>query len=110
MMLVGLVTLLLAPWHGPSVPTAAPNAAKYKLVVRGAPAQQVRLHTASLPHGWIASFCTPAFCSPFAYTVRLNARGSAVIEFQALRTQDSAPRHTRITVFASDAAPLDIRV
>jgi|SRR5579884_193002 len=101
MMHFALVTLLLAPWKGPSFPTASPAAAKYKLTVRGSAKQSVDLHASGLPNGWVASFCTPAFCAPFEYTMQLDTRGSGTIEFQAIRIDDAAPK--RVHVFIEGA-------
>src|SRR5579884_450778 len=98
MLLLAAITLALAPWHGPSLPTATPDAAKYKLTVHGSPKQTVQLHADGLTHGWVASFCTPAFCSPSQYTMTLDSRGTGWIELQAIRTDDSAPKHVRIIV------------
>ena len=105
------IVLTLAPWHGPSLPTASAAAAKYKLTVRGAPNQSVHLRASGLPEGWVASFCTQRICSPFLYTMQLDKRGSGVIEFQAIRTDENATRHVHVVVSAPTARPLrlDIR-
>jgi hypothetical protein len=107
---LAVITLALAPWHGPSLPTATPNAAKYKLTVRGTARQHVDLRADGLPSGWVASFCTPTLCSPFQYTMVLNGRGIGIIEFQAIRTDDSAPRHVKIIVTSPGAKPLAVRM
>ncbi|HLI97090.1 MAG TPA: hypothetical protein VKT72_13560 [Candidatus Baltobacteraceae bacterium] len=103
MLMLAAVTLALAPWHGTSFPTATPNAAKYKLAVRGAANQPVRLEAGGLPRGWVASFCTPTFCSPFRYEMTLDSRGAGWVEFQVIRTDDSAPKHAGVTVWAEGA-------
>jgi len=105
------IVLTLAPWHGPSLPTASANAAKYKLTVHGAPNQSVNLRASGLPEGWVASFCTQRICSPFLYTMQLDNRGSGVIEFQAIRTDENATRQVHVVVSAPTARPLrlDIR-
>lgn len=100
MMLLAIVTLALAPWTGPSLPTATPAAAKYKLTLTGPAGKAVALQADGLPKGWIASFCTDVACAPFRYTLQLNDRGKGVIEFQALRTDDSAPSHVHLTLSA----------
>lgn len=100
MIALAAITLLLSPWHGPSLPTASAAAAKYRLAVHGAPRSNVDLHATGLPSGWVASFCTANLCSPFRYTMHLNARGEGVIEFQAIRTDDSAPRRVHVTISA----------
>lgn len=110
MLMLAAITLALAPWHGTSLPTATPSAAKYKLTVRGAANQPVQLHADGLPQGWVASFCTPTFCSPFRYTMTLDSRGTGWIEFQAIRTDDSAPKHVRVTVAANGAKSITTRI
>lgn len=98
MIALALVTLLLSPWHGPSLPTASGDAIKYKLTVHGTPRQQVALRATGLPSGWVASFCTRDLCSPFDYTMQLDARGTGTIEFQAIRTDPTAPCRTKVAV------------
>lgn len=110
MLVLALLTLALAPWRGPSLPTATPDAVKYKLTVRGPSEQRVDLRATGLPRGWVASFCTERLCSPFAYTLQLNDRGTGVIEFQAIRTDDAAPRHAEVSVSARGAKTLEVRV
>ena len=101
-MLLAAVVLSLTPWTGPSLPTASPNAAKYRLIVRGTPRDNVRLQATGLPSGWIASFCTTKLCSPYRYTLHLDAKGRGVLEFQAIRLDDSAPRRAHLTVIANN--------
>src|SRR5579864_2191286 len=103
-MILLAVLLTLAPWKGPLPAAATADAVKYKLTVHGRPGQVVRLSASGLPRGWIAAFCTRDVCSPFRYTMQLNARGGGFVEFQAVRTQDAAPRLVRVTVSSSDGA------
>jgi hypothetical protein len=110
MMLLALVTLALGPWTGPSLPTATPAAAKYKVTLRGPADQTVALRADGVPKGWIASFCTDKACAPFRYTLQLDDRGTAVIEFQAIRTDDSAPARARITLNANGAISRTLNV
>jgi hypothetical protein len=110
MPILAAVTLALAPWHGPSLPTASAGAAKYKLTVRGAANQSVPLLAAGLPSGWVGSFCTSTLCSPFRYTMTLDARGTGWIEFQAIRTEDSAPKHVRLTITTPGAHPINVAI
>lgn len=107
---LALVTLLLAPWKGPSLPTASADAAKYRLTVRGMPNASVDLRASGLPSGWVASFCTREICSPFRYTMHLNSGGEGAIEFQAIRTDDSAPRRVRVTISAPGASSRSLSV
>ena len=110
MIVIALVTLLLSPWTGPSVPTATTAAAKYKLVVNGAAQQNVELRAAGLPKGWIASFCTDKACAPFRYTLQLDNKGKGVIELAAIRTDDSAPARIRLTITADGRSPRSVDV
>lgn len=110
MIALAAITLALTPWHGPSLPTASPAAAKYKLTVHGPARQRVDLHAGGLPSGWVASFCTPTYCSPFEYRVQLDDHGVAVIEFQAIRTDEAAPKHATVTITAPDAKPTELHV
>jgi len=98
------VLLTLAPWSGPLPAAASPDAVKYKLAVHGHPKQNVRLRATGLPRGWIAAFCTRDVCSPFQYAMQLDARGSGVVEFQAVRTDEGAPRRVRVTIVSGDGA------
>lgn len=109
-MLLALVTLVLGPWTGPSLPTATPAAVKYKLTVTGPADKSVALRADGLPKGWIASFCTDKACAPFRYTLQLDDRGKGIVEFQAIRTDESAASRVRITLAADGAPPrtLDI--
>lgn len=111
MILLAAVTLALTPWTGPSLPTATPAAAKYKLTIVGPAEKTVDLRAEGLPKGWIASFCTDKACAPFRYQLQLNDRGKGVIEFQALRTDDTAPSRVRITLSADGtlARTVDVR-
>ena len=110
MPILAVVTLALAPWSGPSLPTATPDAVKYKLTVRGPADQKVDLRADGLPKGWVASFCTSRECSPFEYEMELNARGTGVIEFQAIRTDDAAPKHVRVTIRTNGAKPVGVNI
>lgn len=110
MPLLALVTLVLTPWHGASLPTATPGAVKYKLAVHGPAGDRVQLNANGLPQGWVASFCTPSLCSPFSYSMQLDPHGTGAIEFQAIRTDDRAPKHARVTIATPGAKPLQIKV
>jgi hypothetical protein len=104
MIALAAIVLSLGPWNGPSLPTANPDAVKYRLSVRGgAPGETVHL-SATPPQGWVASFCSERFCAPFSYDVKLDRRGAASLEFQAIRTDEAAPRHIHFTVRADAAA------
>ena len=110
MLTLAIITLALGPWRGPSLPTASPAAEKYKLTVRGPADGQVALRATGLPKGWVASFCTSTTCSPFRYTMELNDRGTGVIEFQAIRTDDSAPKHTHVVITTTGSKPIGLNI
>lgn len=110
MPLLAVVTLTLYPWHGPSLRTANPAAEKYKLTVRGPSEALVHLRADGLPRGWVASFCTEKLCSPFRYDMQLNDRGTGVIEFQAIRTDDAAPAHVHVTITTNHAHPVNLEL
>lgn len=99
--MIAALVLSLTPWKGPSLPTASASAAQYRLTVHGAPETVVQLRAAPLPAGWIASFCTAEICSPFSYAMRLNARGTGTVEFQAIRNEETAPHRVRLTISAA---------
>lgn len=109
-LVLALITLMVSPWHGASLPTASPAAVKYRLTVYGPAEQYVNLRAQGLPSGWVASFCTKTLCSPFQYRMELSERGMGVIEFQAIRTDERAPSHAEVTVTTDGAKPLRIRV
>ncbi len=110
MLFAALITLALTPWSGPSLPTVSANAVKYKLVVRGEPKQNVHLDASGLPSGWVASFCTATICSPFSYTMPLDKHGRGTIEFQAIRVDDAAPKHTHAVVSAQGGPQTSVDV
>lgn len=110
MLPLALITLALGPWRGPSLATASPDAVKYKLTVRGPADDRLELRAGGLPKGWVASFCTRSVCSPFRYSMELNDRGTGVIEFQAIRTDDSAPKHTHAVITTTGAKPIDVNI
>lgn len=109
-MIVAAVILVLAPWKGASLPTVSTSAAKYKLSVRGASHQRVALAAGGLPAGWVASFCTPRFCSPFVYTLQLDERGRATVEFQVIRTGENAGRRAHVVLTSPGAKSISFNV
>lgn len=110
MLPLAIVTLALAPWRGPTPAAATPAAVKYELTVYGAARQHVDLRADGLPNGWVAAFCTGTVCSPFRYSMELNDRGTGVIEFQALRTDEAAPAHVRVKITTNGARPVDLNL
>lgn len=103
MILLALVTVLLTPWKGASLP-AAPSGAEYSVSyamhVRGAAHQHVVLDADNVAPGWIAAFCTSRLCSPFHKGLDLDSHGAALLEFSLVRTDPKASRHTHVVVRA----------
>jgi hypothetical protein len=83
---------------------------KYKLTVRGPAEHRVQLRVTGLPEGWVGSFCTSKICSPFQYNLSLDDRGTGVIEFQAIRTDGSAPAHVRAIITTNGAQPVRLNI
>ena len=107
---LALVTLLLAPWKGPSLPTVSAAAAKYRLTVRGTAHQRVPLAASGLPAGWVAAFCTQRFCSPYFYTLQLDERGGAAVELQLIRTDERAVRRAHVLLTSPGARSISFDV
>jgi peroxiredoxin/tetratricopeptide (TPR) repeat protein len=93
----------LTPWTGADLPGSTPNTIKYRLVVAGQPGRNIALHTAGVPKGWVASFCTDRVCAPFKVSVALPESGVKVIEFQLVPpgAMESAPK---VRVIGTDGA------
>lgn len=102
MIVLALVSVLLSPWKGPSLPTAptGENQTSYTLQVRGAPGARVDLRADDVAKGWIAAFCTSRLCAPFHTIVTLDASGKARLEFSLIRTDPKAAAHTRALIRA----------
>jgi len=109
-MMLLAVTLALTAWRGPSLPTAAPGAAKYRLSVRGSANELVSLRAQGVPGGWIASFCTPTFCAPLQYVLHLDRAGKGALEFQVIRISESAPHGANVRITAPGARSLSLTV
>lgn len=105
-----VISLALEPWRGPSFPTTTPHAEQFKLTVRGRAQRLVHLRATGLPAGWVASFCTRTMCSPFRYNMKLDERGTGVIEFQTIRTDDAAPAHVHVIIETDGAKPVRLRI
>ena len=103
-MLFALITVLLTPWHGASLPTAPTGAyqTSYALTVRGAPSERVNLRANGAAKGWIAAFCTTRLCAPFRTTITLDNGGKARLEFSLIRTDPKAAKHTRANILENN--------
>ena len=102
-MLLLALTLAIAPWHGADLPTANDAAAKYRLTVAGAPHARVHIKAAGVKPGWIAAFCDNHICTPAQVTETLPASGKAVLQFELIREDPSAPRISGVTLAAEGA-------
>jgi peroxiredoxin/tetratricopeptide (TPR) repeat protein len=97
----------LTPWTGTDLPGSIPNTVKYRLVVAGAAGKNVDLHTAGVPKGWVASFCTDRVCAPFKVSVALPPSGVKVIEFQ-LVPPDGKAQTPKVRVIGTDGTQQSI--
>ena len=108
MTIVLAAVLHIAAWRGANLPTASPVAIKYKLTVEGKPHETVALHADGVPHGWVASFCTPQFCAPFHVDATLDDNGHALYEFALIRIGKHAPPRVHVTISAPGATSVRI--
>src|SRR5438552_756655 len=102
-MLFALISVLLSPWHGPSLPTAPTGnyVTSYAMSIRGAPRQRVALRADGVAKGWIAAFCTPRLCAPFHSTITLDGAGKARLEFSLIQTDPRAPESSNVIIRAN---------
>ncbi len=100
MIILALVTVLLSPWKGPSLPTTPTGAyeTSWAMTVHGAPRARVGLRVDGMPPGWVASFCTPRLCAPFHTIATLDGKGIAHYQFSVIRTDPKAPDFKRIII------------
>lgn len=88
-MILGVAVLSCALVAGTCHAAADPGVTSYAVRVTAPAGSTVRLRAVDVPAGWVASFCTPRVCSPFA--VRLPVRtGTAAIQLSYVRTSGSA--------------------
>jgi hypothetical protein len=105
MIVFALVTVLLSPWKGPSLPTAPTGnyETSWAMTVRGAPGARVELSADGVAEGWVASFCTPRLCAPFHTIATLDGKGIARYQFSLIRTDPKAVPHTHATIRANNS-------
>lgn len=103
MLILGLVAVLLAPWHGKALPTtpAGEYVTSWAMTVRGTPHARVNLQADGVSKGWVASFCTPRICAPFHTSATLDSHGLARYEFSLIRIDPKAAKHTRAAIRAN---------
>lgn len=104
-----LAALTVQPWHGADLPTATQAAAKYRITVSGAPGTTVRLRASGIENGWIGAFCDTSVCSPNRVNETLPPSGSATLQFELIREDDGAARHSGATIRSSDGSSVVIR-
>ncbi|HEX5274627.1 MAG TPA: hypothetical protein VFW34_05065 [Candidatus Rubrimentiphilum sp.] len=106
MIVLALVTVLLSPWKGPSLPTTPTGnyEASWAMTVRGVPHARVQLSADGVAPGWVASFCTPRLCAPFHTIAALDGKGIARYQFSLIRTDPKATAHTRASIRANNHA------
>jgi len=104
MIVFALVTVLLSPWKGPSLPTAPTGnyETSWAMTVRGAPHARVTLTAEGVAKGWVASFCTPRLCAPFHTIATLDGKGVARYQFSLIRTDPKAAKHTRASILENN--------
>lgn len=104
MIVLALVTVLLSPWKGPSLP-AAPTGnyeTSWAMTVHGAPHARVQLLADVAPKGWIAAFCTRRLCAPFHTVATLDGKGIAHYQFSLIRAGPKAAPHPKeVTIRAN---------
>jgi hypothetical protein len=100
MLILALVTVLLSPWKGATLPTTPTGTyqTSYALNVHGTPHQRVALQADGVAKGWIAAFCTPRLCSPFHTMATLDGKGNARYEFSLIRTDPKSAAHAHAVI------------
>jgi len=101
--MLGLAILSCALAAGTCHPVADPGAKSFAVRIDAPPGTVVRLTALDVPHGWIASFCTPRICSPFHVSLPvLSGRGTIQISF--VPSTGSAPPLRALHVSAGTPA------
>ncbi len=104
MIVFALVTVLLSPWKGPSLPTAPSGnyETSWAMTVRGAPHARVALSADGVAKGWVASFCTSRLCAPFHTIATLDGKGLMRYQFSLIRTDPKSVAHARASIRANN--------
>lgn len=103
-----LAALLVQPWHGEDLPTATQAAAKYRVTLSGAPGATVDLSAEGVAKGWIGAFCDMRVCSPNRVSETLPPNGRVTLQFELIREEDGAPKHSGARIQASDGSSVTI--
>ena len=83
--MIAALTAALSLWEASSqLPSSVPNARKYAVSVSAKPGTRVFLRSGTLPHNWIASFCTQRLCAPTQVSIVIPASGTLRTEFQVI--------------------------
>jgi hypothetical protein len=100
--------LTLSSWSGANLATTTAVAVKYRLRVNGAPNAKIVLRAGGLAHGWMAAFCTPAFCSPMRVDVALPPSGEAIYQFELIRQEPGGAAHSGARITSDDGAAVSV--
>ncbi len=100
--------LSIQPWTGDDFQTTTSAAAKYRLEVTGRPQAAIRLHALGVANGWLAAFCTPAYCEPQHLEASLPPSGHAVFQFELIRESDTAPKESGATIAGADGVSITV--
>jgi hypothetical protein len=85
MTLLGIAGLALALTPHPVARNRDGAVARLLVHVSGKPGARVRLESAGLPQGWLATFCTSRVCAPRRVSVELPRSGSLNIEVHLIQ-------------------------
>ncbi|MBV8375345.1 MAG: hypothetical protein JO302_07515 [Candidatus Eremiobacteraeota bacterium] len=105
---VPVTRLEIQPWTGRDLVTTTTSAAKFRLIVTGKPGAHVRLQATGVADGWLGAFCTPTVCSPQSVDADLPSSGTAVLQFELIREEDSAPNRSGARITGDDGAFVDV--
>lgn len=103
--------LAIAPWKGADPKNAIAGATKYRLTVTGEPGTHVHARATGYAKGWVAAFCTDKICSPDQTVLDLPASGRSVVQFELVRDDENAPRHSgKVTITTDEGAKVTVQV
>jgi hypothetical protein len=100
--------LEIEPWTGKDLVTTTSTAAKFRLIVSGAPNATLHLEATGVADGWLGAFCTPTVCAPQRVSVTLPKSGQAIYQFELIREEDNAPSKSGARVVSDDGASVDV--